>query len=345
MADTVSKSWFIVFNNPAEHGYEGEPKEVIARLINEWIGDSLTRTCAMTYCVSADGLEHVHMVCEDSKAMRFSAVKKAFPHAHLEPTKGSKEQAVSYIEKKGRFEEKGEKVLYKEYYGEIKGNQGARKDLEVIEELINLGHTPKQIMNMSFSFRRYEKMIKSAYYDKRANETDFMRDVVVFWHVGESGSGKTYIAQEIMKAVGEEGLYFVNDYDNGGFDMYNGEPVLFLDEFRGQIRYSTLLSLLDRYKVQVHARYQNGFALWNEVHISSVMPPELVYKNMVSENRQVDTFKQLMRRLSFVAYHYKQDDDFKMKVIPAAEYKDYETLKETVNNGFTPAELAEEFEK
>lgn len=328
MADTVSKSWFIVFNNPAEHGYEGEPKEVIARLINEWIGDSLTRTCAMTYCVSADGLEHVHMVCEDSKAMRFSAVKKAFPQAHLEPTKGSKEQAVSYIEKKGRFEEKGEKVLYKEYYGEIKGNQGARKDLEVIEELINLGYSPKQIMKLNFSYRRYEKMIKSAYFDKRNDETAFIRNVVVFWHVGESGSGKTYVSKQIIDTVGSDQLYFVNDYENGGFDMYNGEMVLFLDEFRGQLRYSTLLSLLDSYKVQIHSRYTNGFALWNEVHISSVLPPELVYKNMVAENRQVDTFRQLMRRLDFIFYHYKENGEYKSYSISSDKYIDYENLKE-----------------
>lgn len=342
MADTVSKSWFIVFNNPVQHGYQGEPQDIIGRLINEWIGESLTRSCAMTYCVSAEGLEHVHMVCEDTKAMRFSAVKKAFPMAHLEPTKGNKEQAVDYIEKKGRFEEKGEKILYKEYYGEIKGCQGARKDLEIIETCINEGYTPKEIMAMNFGYRRYEKMIKSAYFDKRSAETKFIRDVVVFWHVGASGTGKSYVANQIIENYGLESLYFVNDYENGGFDMYNGEPVLFLDEFRGQIRYSTLLSLLDKYKVQVHARYGNVLALWNEVHIASVYPPELVYTRMVSEDsRQVDTVKQLLRRLSFVVYHYKDNGEFKRFDIPAVEYHNYESLKDKVNGCFVQIQLSE----
>ena len=40
MADTVSKSWFITFNNPAEHGYSGSPEEVCNRLKDEWIKDS-----------------------------------------------------------------------------------------------------------------------------------------------------------------------------------------------------------------------------------------------------------------------------------------------------------------
>ena len=71
MSDTVSKSWFAVFNNPQQHGYDGEPSEVIDRLISEWISNNPTRSCAMTFCVSADGLPHVHMVLEDVKAMRF----------------------------------------------------------------------------------------------------------------------------------------------------------------------------------------------------------------------------------------------------------------------------------
>ena len=101
MSDTVSKSWFAVFNNPQQHGYDGEPSEVIDRLISEWISNNPTRSCAMTFCVSADGLPHVHMVLEDVKAMRFSTIKKTFAvGAHFEATKGSKEQAEDYINKR-----------------------------------------------------------------------------------------------------------------------------------------------------------------------------------------------------------------------------------------------------
>lgn len=144
--DTVSKSWFAVFNNPQDHGYSGEPSVVVDRLIDEWIRDHPTRSCAMTFCVSADGLPHVHMVLEDVKAMRFSAIKKTFaPGAHFEATKGSKEQAEAYITKKGKFQEKEEKVLYENRHGEIKGAQGKRRDLEVISELIDQGYTPSII--------------------------------------------------------------------------------------------------------------------------------------------------------------------------------------------------------
>ena len=36
MADTVSRSWFAVFPNPEQHGYDGSPEEIVEKLKNEW---------------------------------------------------------------------------------------------------------------------------------------------------------------------------------------------------------------------------------------------------------------------------------------------------------------------
>lgn len=91
MKDAVTKSWFAVLNNPAEHGYAGTPEEVCSRLRDEWLIGGTERTGAWAFCVSADGLPHVHMVLEDVKAMRFSAVKMSYAAgAHFEVTKGTK---------------------------------------------------------------------------------------------------------------------------------------------------------------------------------------------------------------------------------------------------------------
>lgn len=327
MSDDVSKSWFCVFNNPEQHGYNGSPAEIVDKILDDWVSEHPTRTIAAAFCISKDGLPHVHVVLEDTKAMRFSVVKKAFPSMHIEPTKGNKNQAEDYIRKRGRFEEKGEQVIYMNQIGEIKGAQGARRDFEIIEELINKGCTPSQIMDSNFSFRRYENMIRSAYYAKRNKETPFMRPVCVTWHVGESGSGKTFVANDLVASKGEDSLYFVTDYNNGGMDLYNGQPILFLDEFRGQIPYHQLLSWLDCYKAQIHARYANALTLWNEVHISSVLPPEKVYSNMVTENRDIDTQAQLFRRINNIVYHWKDSTGFHSYTMPMEKYTNYEDLK------------------
>jgi hypothetical protein len=103
--------------------------------------------------------------------MRFSAIKKAFPDMHLEPTKGSKEQAEDYVNKRGKWAEKGEKVILIEQKGEIKGAQGQRNDFEIIEELLQQGKTPKEIMSLSLGYRRYEKLIRDSFFERRAANT------------------------------------------------------------------------------------------------------------------------------------------------------------------------------
>lgn len=341
MSDSVSKSWFAVFNNPQDHGYFGEPADVVDKLISEWVSDKPTRSCAMTFCVSADGLPHVHMVLEDVKAMRFSAVKNSFaPGAHFEPTKGSKEQAEDYITKKGKWQEKGEKILYTNRYGEIKGCQGKRRDLEIISELIDQGYTPYQIMDMNIAYRLNEDIIKGAYFSKLEKETPFMRSVKVFYHVGESGSGKSYSAVALKQERGEENVYFVSQYNTGYMDNYMGEKILFLDEFKGGIRFGELLVILDHYKTYIHARYRNVLTCWNEVHITSVFPPERLYSNMVETNKDIDTSTQLMRRIDFVVYHWKENGNYKQFLLPAVQYKDYDSLKAVAvgKSGFVPVE-------
>lgn len=337
--DTVSKSWFCVFNNPEERGYTGTPEEIVDRLKDEWTDGHPTRTGAWIYCISADGLKHVHMVLEDTKAMRFSVIKKSYANGmHFEPTKGTKEQAEEYINKRGRFEEKGEKILATARYGEIKGAQGQRKDLEIIQQLIEQGYTPTQIYDEDIRFRKNEKIIKGAYYRKRVKETPYEREVVCYWHVGQSGTGKSYVASKIVAERGEEVLYRISDYSNGCFDYYEAQPILFLDEFRGLWKYSFLLSVLDKYKTQFYARYENIIGLWNEVHITSVKTPDMIYEKMINEeDRRIDTFEQLRRRIDYIVYHWKDEFGYHEYKIPMERYVDYETLVfEALQNAFKP---------
>ena len=127
MSAEVSKSWFAVLNNPAERGYTGTPQEICEQLRDEWIRDSTTRSGAWAYCVSAAGLHHIHMVLEDKVAMRFSMVKKSYAEGmHFEATKGNKQQAEDYINKRHPYDEKGEQVLCVVHAGEIHGRQGKR---------------------------------------------------------------------------------------------------------------------------------------------------------------------------------------------------------------------------
>ena len=327
----ISKSWFAVLNNPADHGYIGTPQEVCEKLRSEWLSVSDSRTGAWVYCVSAEGLHHVHMVLEDRVAMRFSKIKKNYAVGmHFEATKGNKEQAEAYITKQPPFDEKGEQILYTCRHGEIQAVQGRRTDLEKISDMLEAGLTPREIMAQDFSYRRYERMIKSAYFDKRKQDTPVVREVKVHYLVGESGSGKSYTYVSLCEEHGEDQVYFFSDYEGGGWDAYQGEPILFLDELKGQFPFSLLLQILDKFKTQLHARYSNVVALWREVYITSVFPPEELYKKMVEESaRGRDKQQQLLRRITDITYCYIDEaGNHRRYTIPMSQYKDYETLKQ-----------------
>lgn len=333
--DTVQRSVFCQFPVKEEDFGSMTEQEVCQWFCENWVQGKETRQAICCFCVSEGGYRHVHTVFSSDSAFRWSAVKKAIPiNGDIQATRGTKEQALAYIRKEGEYAEKGEQVLCEYSIGEVKSNQGARNDLERIGAYIQQGMTPNEIMQLDIKYRRHDKIIRDAYFAKRSAETPFLRDVVVEWHVGESGSGKTYFAQTLVDTEGEDNVYIVSDYENGGFDRYNGEPILFLDEFRGQIRYSTLLSMLQGYKQQFHARYANILGLWKRVIITSVLPPEDVYKNMVSENRDKDTAKQLYRRISKVVYHYKDGEEYKTYEQSITEYKDYASLREKADGGF-----------
>ena len=247
------------------------------------------------------------MVVEDEVAMRFSAVKKAYAcGAHFEPTKGNKKQADDYINKRTPYDEKGEKVLCLVRAGEIKGAQGKRSDLDEIAALLDEGKTPEQIMSRNIHFRRFEKIIRDEYFARLLKKTPPIRDVKVHWLCGASGTGKSYTFVQLCESVGEDNIYFVTNLDNGAFDKYAGQPILFVDELKeDSISYAGLLVLLDRYKRQVSARYSNTYALWNELYITSVFSPEQLYQEMVPyHKRPTDTYEQLRRRITDLTYFY-----------------------------------------
>lgn len=340
MADTVSRSWFAVFPYPEEHGYEGTPEEILERLKQDWIGDNQLKKGYWAYCISEKGMPHVHMVLEGSGSMRFSAVKKAYPTAHLEPTKGSKKQVMAYIKKEAPFDEKGEIVLASTSHGNIEGNKrfaisNVNDALYTIEQLIEDGMTPNQIMAEDIRLRKEENLIRKCYFAKRYKETPPQRVVKVVWHCGESGAGKSYAYVKLCEQYGDDNIYFFSDYANrgvGGFDGYGGEPILFMDELkRESLPYELLLTIMQGYRTQIHCRYSNCFALWDEVHITSIFSPEDIYGGVVAwENRAKDTIKQLLRRITKYVYHYQENGEYKTFELSGNQYKDYDDLKRQV---------------
>lgn len=343
---TKARSWVVTVQvaNMEKAGLTKEeyenPEYLAEVLTNAWNDSGKNRTSGIAVCISEKGLYHAHMALYGNTTT-LSNVSKIMFNSHVEPQLGGKKELTDYLTKKGKYAEKDEKVLYIQGLEFIKDSQGSRTDLEQIELYLNEGLTPNQIMEKNFSYRKYEKMIKSDYLLRRIKETPLIKEMNNEWHMGDSGTGKSYYYIKLCEKYSSEDIYMCSDFRDGGLDLYlnDGAPrILFLDEFKGEMRFSNLLTILDKYsRTQTHCRYNNTYNLWTSVIITSIYPPEEIYKQMVSEdNRKTDSYYQLLRRLNTIIYHYVHNGEYKTYSIPANEYtgiKDLLKRVEAVKNG------------
>lgn len=310
------------------------PEYVAEFFSNKWIQSGKGRTCAITVCMSETNLYHLH-ACLYGNTTTLKAVADILFGSHVEPIMGGKKELEEYITKSGKYAESEEQVLYTLGLDNVQGKQGARSDLEEIEEMLEQGYTPQEILKTSFRYYRYEKMILSAYTNIRVSEAPIIKDILVEYHIGETGSGKSYYYVQLCTEFSPDDIYVMNDFDNsgsGGLDNYmkvGAPPILFIDEYKGELSYTKLLTMLNPYtRMETHARYSNIKNLWERVVITSVFPPEEVYRIMVQENlRHTDSYQQLLRRINKIVYHYKDKGEFKTLTIDSKEYINYTHLK------------------
>lgn len=335
---TPNRSWVITvqianMENAGLTKQQYESPEFLANfLMKTWQESGKNRTCGVAICVSATGLYHAHLACYGNTTT-LRKVAKIFWGSHVEPQEGGKKQLKEYLLKEGKYAEKGEQILYSLGIENIQNAKGHRSDLDEIDNLLRSGCSPSQIFEESFSYRRYEKMIQSEYIAKRRKETPRIKNMRVEWHVGDAGTGKSYTYELLCQKFSEDMIYLCTDTENGGLDYYLNQgvpPILFLDEFKGNMKFEQLLVMLDKYsRAQIHSRYTNVYALWNQCIITSIYPPEEVYESMVSTSKRGrDKLKQLMRRLTVIVYHYIENGQYKTFELPASEYVDYEDLKQ-----------------
>lgn len=307
-----------------------ENPEYVANYFKDlWENSGKGRKAGISVCMSESNCYHCHMGCYGNTTTA-KKVSDVLFQSHVEPQMGTKEQLKEYILKEGKYAEKNEKILFSIGLENIMDRQGSRSDLDIIEELIENGYSPEQIFEESFRYRKYEKMIKAHYLDKRIKETPLMKDMWNEYHWGRSGTGKTYSYIKLCERYSPEEVYLCNDYANsgasgGGFDFYANNPakIVILDEFRGNIPYAQFLSMLDVYsRNQQHCRYHNTYNLWTSVIVCSIYPPEKVYSFMVDDTQKsVDSIQQLLRRINVIVYHYKnKDGKYRSFSLPASDY-------------------------
>lgn len=118
--DVVAKSFMATLIRPEEHGYTGTPDAVCDKLCNEWTEGHDSRSGVWAYCLSAEGVPHVHMVVQEMRAMRLSKLVESYAiGSHFEVVKSGYMAAEKYILQMEEQDEGAEKVLCIKQYGVI----------------------------------------------------------------------------------------------------------------------------------------------------------------------------------------------------------------------------------
>lgn len=301
MSNYVAKTFFNVIHEKSIRNMGIEPEwnnlpklqADIETAFNEIGGNHYT-----AICLSAEGLYHIHDVVTFETAKRVNAVSKLFGNCHVEEMRGTKEDAKAYINKEGKFEEKGEVVLAT--FGKIdaiQNNCGRRTDLAKFDEValtddfnLNdyiLDHCTNE-RDERYLERRYERILL-----RNAKQ---WRSVKVIYVEGKAGSGKTRIAMETYPTAFKAD---VSEKTSFPFNGYKGEKVLILDELRpGVFTHVELMQILDGYKLNLNVKYGLIPAMWETVIITTAMPLDEWYKDRTDIAGQDNRREQFKRRIA-----------------------------------------------
>ena len=242
------------------------------------------------------GYLHWQIYLEANNAIRFSTLKGWFPKGHYEVRLGSKLQASLYVSKEdSRVGSAEEARIYNKELGapDIDDRQGRRSDLEVYADMIEDGASVDDVLCAHPNAMRFVNHLRAykGAVDKRS--ASGWRDITVRYLYGPTGVGKT---RYVFETYGLD-AYRVSNYKHP-FDTYDGERVLVLDEFRGEIDFNYMLNITDGYPLQLRARYGDRVAMFNEVWVISNETIDTLYPEVQLNNP--NSWSAFLRRFDYI---------------------------------------------
>jgi len=215
------------------------------------------------------------------------------------PRQGTHEQAVAYANKSDT-RVAGPWTLGEWVPNETKqkaiGQRRVKSTLTDVKAAIDAGATDRELYRDHFgSMLRY----KGAFDNYRLAMVEDDRPqpkVLVLW--GPPGTGKSHTAKRICDNNGGGHWWRAGNGTNDWWDGYDParHPVVVLDDFKGGIRYTTLLRMLDKYPMQVEVKTSTKQFIPKIVVITSNQPPNQWYFQTPADANHDSSA--LLRRLS-----------------------------------------------
>ncbi len=275
-------------NNPTE-ALMFEEAEMEYLVYQEEIGDGSDAVPEGTY--------HFQGYCEFKTQKRLAAAKALLGGitVHIEPRRGTQEQAIAYCKKVDTripdteiFEEGTPRV------------QGKRIDLEGFKDAVKGGAKQRDLLDDHFGilarYPRFYNTINQCFRPERSEKPE------VILLIGPTGTGKT---RTVMDEFGASEDFWRQPINNKTiwFDGYDGQSVVLFDDFAGKrshIDLYTLLQMLDRYTISVPTKGGHTWWMPSKVFITTNILP----KHWFGWENRAEQYVALARRFTKVVLYY-----------------------------------------
>lgn len=299
-----TKFWPFTWFPPIELGADGAETETVTQRAQRAL-DVLREVAIsqhITYCVGqaeicpSTGRLHIQGYLECKERWTFHRVKRDvfeqyMPNACIAAARGTASQNRSYCTKPESRVPGTEPVEIGDALGDAGDTHGAGRALDRVFADIRAGFSMEEIIEKyGFGmFVRHERALKSAMciWGRRRG---VMPKIILL--IGPSGSGKSrWVQREFPNRYR---MTFGNGGNAAWFDGYNGEDVIELSEFRGQLQLAFMLDLLDRYELKVQTKGGTVQCVASTIVITSNDEPSEWYKSMEDRDEKL---KPLLRRI------------------------------------------------
>ena len=249
--------------------------------------------------------------------------------AHIEPAKNTA-ALIKYVQKSDTHVSGPYKFGAWEELEKKNQNQGKRKDLDLLEEAILSGKTFTEIMNdstLNQSLDRHRRWAVDRLNAFKCGKFEWERRGIdehgmmlsCDYIFGESGLAKTTTVQDFF---GLKNCFTVTNYSTGfPFDLYSGQEVLILDEFKGELPFKELLQIMQGAPYRCNIKGGGVWAAWKKVVIISSVPPLAIYLGLEKGDGRR---KQFWRRLSEGVVINAEEQ-------PLADFYPYDTPEDAFN--------------
>lgn len=225
------------------------------------------------------GTKHLQGYMEFKKQVAFLRLRAEFPGFHLEPRRGTAQQAIDYCKKGGDYHEQGEPK-----------HQGQRYDLDACRDaaLYDGMRAVSGVYNA--------QAIKTAEKFLEYNEEPRNWITTVIWYYGPTGIGKSKRARDKAGAAGfkTEEVYIKNVGDRW-WPGYDAHPCVIIDDWRDTWwPFTYTLAVFDRYELRIELKGSHRQFKPKIIYVTTNKHPQTCYGD--------ESIEQLLRRITTIRH-------------------------------------------